>query len=291
MDVGSSKLTCKQRAFVDALPGQAGFCSAKAARLSGYAQPDKQGPRMLASPGIRQTIDAELDIKAMSKMEVLARISIEARRQGSFSDILTIDENGARFDWKKAEENGAIDCFEMVGLGGGKIKLNNPLPALFFLAKAYGLDQPPPLPRSKDNTIHREMTATLIMKEVDDCLEKTLKEAERTDKRADERADDALRCGSRSLTNRLAWHLPGSGVWHLRPEESAVIRVSRERFRQTGFPAVPVRRRSARRSTAFRLRSPAQWGGSSALPDRALLWPPNADGSPGLHDIVGAHPA
>jgi len=80
----------------------------------------------------------------------------EARRQGSFEDILTVDKRGrARIDWKKAEERGVIDCFESVDMKVGKIKLLDPKPALMWFGKAYGLDG---TLGTKENPVHIEQT-------------------------------------------------------------------------------------------------------------------------------------
>lgn len=71
-------LTYKQRLFVAAYLGKANGNATEAARMAGYAWPDKQGAQALGKTRIRAAIDAKLAQAAMPADEVLARLSEHA---------------------------------------------------------------------------------------------------------------------------------------------------------------------------------------------------------------------
>ena len=156
MEGETSKLTDKEKLFVKAYVGEARLNASRAARIAGYKDPEQSGWINKRKVEIRAAIDAELEKNGLGKNEVIARMAREARRQGSFEDILTVDKRGrARIDWKKAEERGVIDCFESVDMKVGKIKLLDPKPALMWFGKAYGLDG---TLGTKENPVHIEQT-------------------------------------------------------------------------------------------------------------------------------------
>jgi phage terminase small subunit len=75
-------LSAKQRAFVEAYfqTGEHGRWNAtEAARIAGYAHPNKQGPRLLVNVGIKAAIERRLAEMKMDADEVLIRLAETAR--------------------------------------------------------------------------------------------------------------------------------------------------------------------------------------------------------------------
>ena len=88
MSDDTPKLNMKQRVFVEHY--LTCWNATEAARLTGYAHPNKQGPALLVNLGIQAQIAARMKAIAMSADEALARLTDHAR--ASLSDFLTIQE-------------------------------------------------------------------------------------------------------------------------------------------------------------------------------------------------------
>jgi phage terminase small subunit len=84
-------LTPKQRAFVDAYLGDANGNGAEAARLAGYRDPDVSAFDCKQNPAIRAHIDAVLEARSLSALEVLAELTKVAR--ADWRDFLRIITN------------------------------------------------------------------------------------------------------------------------------------------------------------------------------------------------------
>lgn len=67
----------------------------EAARRAEYAEPNKQGPRLLVNVGIRAAVDAGLRERAMGRDEVLARLAEHA--SGDIGTFLDIAPSGREF--------------------------------------------------------------------------------------------------------------------------------------------------------------------------------------------------
>lgn len=169
-----TKLTGKQQAFVDFYISTANLNAAKAARLAGYKNPAVVGCQNLKKLNIRAAIDAELEAKAIPKNEVLARISMEARRQGTMSDFLRIDGNDVFIDLKLGAENEALDNLDYIKKAGVEVKLHNPEQSLFWLGKAYGIDG---TLGTKEKPIHIEQSF-LTQAQLNQSLREAIKAAE-----------------------------------------------------------------------------------------------------------------
>ena len=88
-------MTTKERAFVEYYLTH--WNATEAARLAGYKNPNKLGPRKLVEVGIQQAIQARLSELKMSADEVLTRLSDQAR--GSMADFLRVDDETITLTW------------------------------------------------------------------------------------------------------------------------------------------------------------------------------------------------
>lgn len=85
-----STLSGMQRRFlVEYLSAERPNATAAAEKV-GYKTPNKQGPRLLKNPKIREAIDEYFHTYEMSAREVIARLSDQAR--GSLGDFLDIED-------------------------------------------------------------------------------------------------------------------------------------------------------------------------------------------------------
>jgi hypothetical protein len=128
-------LTTKQQAFVEAYLAN-GFNATAAARLLKYANPDRQGYRLLRNVEIAAVIRQELSERAMPADEVLARLAEQAR--GTMDDFL--DENG-KIDLKQGRDRGKLHLLKSrsVTKEGERIELYSAQSALELLAKHHAL--------------------------------------------------------------------------------------------------------------------------------------------------------
>lgn len=147
----SSKLTAKQRAFVDAYTTN-GFNATQAAIKAGYSVDSAHtiGYENIRKPEIKEEIRRIMDEHTMTASEVLSRLTEHAR--GDIGDIW--DETTGRVDWVKAralgktplikrfkskttrttrEDGTDIETFE------DEIELHSPQTALQLLGKQHGL--------------------------------------------------------------------------------------------------------------------------------------------------------
>lgn len=128
-------LTPKQQAFVEAYLAN-GFNATAAARHLKYANPDRQGYRLLRNVEIAAAIRQELAERAMPADEVLARLAEQGR--GTMDDFL--DDTG-KIDLARARERGKLHLLKSrsVTKEGERIELYSAQEALQLLAKHHGL--------------------------------------------------------------------------------------------------------------------------------------------------------
>lgn len=128
-------LTPKQQAFVEAYLAN-GFNATAAARLLKYANPDRQGYRLLRNVEIAAAIRLELAERAMPADEVLARLAEQAR--STMDDFL---DGEGKIDLKQARERGRLHLVKSrsVTKEGERIELYSAQSALELLAKHHGL--------------------------------------------------------------------------------------------------------------------------------------------------------
>ena len=88
--MSDQRLTGKQRVFVEAYLDC--LNATEAARRAGYAEPRRQGSRLLTSVDIKAAIDAGFATRAMPKDEVLTRLAEMAR--ADMRDFIETDEDG-----------------------------------------------------------------------------------------------------------------------------------------------------------------------------------------------------
>jgi hypothetical protein len=144
-------LSFRQQQFVDHYLGDAGGNATKAAAMAGYAHPHVACSRLLANVSIRQAIDFALQLSAMSRTEVLARLSMLAKSDAS--DFLRYDADKGpdqmpRLDLTRARRRGKLVHIKKLkaSRSGGddpleivEVELRDPMPPLALLAKYHGL--------------------------------------------------------------------------------------------------------------------------------------------------------
>lgn len=128
-------LSDKQRAFVEAYLAN-GFNAADAARQLKYANPDRQGYRLLRNVEIAAAVREALAERAMPADEVLARIAEQAR--GTMEDFLN---DAGDIDLAQARERRRLHLVKSrsVTKEGERIELYSAQAALEILAKHHGL--------------------------------------------------------------------------------------------------------------------------------------------------------
>lgn len=141
MEAGkTTKLTVKQRRFVDAYLGEANGNASEAARIAGYSLPRQSGSENLSKPDIRAAIEARLEEWAMPAREVLARLADHAR--GSIGDFIEINADGTwRIDLEKARKAGKLHLLTELSTTehGPKIKIHDAQAALVQLGRHHKL--------------------------------------------------------------------------------------------------------------------------------------------------------
>ena len=134
-------LSYQQRLFVEYYLGESEASAADAARRAGYRWPEKLGPRLAKTSGVRAAIDARVESVAIAANEVLARIADVAT-----SDLLNFIQVDPGGDWK-------VDLKQVQRLGLGhlikrlrknkdgssEIELEARVPALLKLGDHYKL--------------------------------------------------------------------------------------------------------------------------------------------------------
>lgn len=83
-------LTVQQRTFV--IHYLAGETKTEAARIAGYAHPDKQGSRLSKDPKIMAAIDEYMATLEMGERELIRRMTEQAR--ADYSEYIEVDEYG-----------------------------------------------------------------------------------------------------------------------------------------------------------------------------------------------------
>lgn len=146
-----SKLTPKERRFVNFYVGKANWNATKAARMAGYAQESYAYLRTIAykllqKQEIRTAIDEILDAETMETREILARLATIAR--GDIGDLITLVKgpDGTPIDWRfdivKAKQLGKTKHIKKVKMsprGNVEIELYSPIDALEKLGRYRGL--------------------------------------------------------------------------------------------------------------------------------------------------------
>ena len=134
-------LSYQQRMFVEYYLGESEGSAADAARRAGYRWPEKLGPRLAKTSGIRAAIDARVKTAAIAANEALARIADVAT--SDLLNFIAVDPHG---DWK-------VDLKQVQRLGLGhlikrlrknkdgtsEIELEARVPALLKLGDHYKL--------------------------------------------------------------------------------------------------------------------------------------------------------
>ena len=193
-------MTYKQRLFVAAYLGDAKGNAVEAARIAGYAWPDKVGSQLLGKTRIRAAIAAQLDRAAMKADEVLARLSEIAG--ASFRDFLEIKPDGTwKTDLNRARRRGKLGLIkriksrreirESVTVEINDLELLDPLTALALLAKYHGL-------------MAADQESGFDLRDIVEDAEKAAQEC-RADRKLEEVAADLLGCTEQ--TAGLSYHL------------------------------------------------------------------------------------
>jgi phage terminase small subunit len=133
-------LTYKQRLFVDAYLGQANGNATEAARIAGYAWPEKVAHRLVGKSGIRAKISQRVACATLSANEVLARVAEHAT--ADIGEYIEIDDTGDRtVNLERARRRDKLRNIRKIKQGehGVEIKLKDSFPALVQLGKFHGL--------------------------------------------------------------------------------------------------------------------------------------------------------
>lgn len=130
----------KQRAFVEYYCGQARWSATEAARLSGYAQPHSQGPRLLENVGVKAAIRDRMAELAMTAEEIVLRLREHAT--ASLDDFT--DEDGS-LNLRKARRAGRMHLVKKLTVKPREhgqeisIELHDAQAALVHLGRHLGL--------------------------------------------------------------------------------------------------------------------------------------------------------
>jgi hypothetical protein len=115
------------------------FNATKAAKAAGFAHPNKQGPRLLKDPAVQDAIEAALLEQTMSRNEVLARLSSQARAE--YSHYLKVQNGHITINLELLLKNNLghlIENFKNTELGPD-IQFTKSLPALALIGRHYKL--------------------------------------------------------------------------------------------------------------------------------------------------------
>lgn len=136
--------TEKQRAWLNFYFGDAHFNATQAARLAGFAWPNKAGPRLKQE--LAGVIEERLEHRALAANEVLALLTDQASADMQHFIEIVEDEDGGyqgwRLDLKKAREAGLTHLIKKVKYnanGDPEIELYDSQAALDKLARALGV--------------------------------------------------------------------------------------------------------------------------------------------------------
>jgi Terminase small subunit len=134
-------LNYRQRLFVEHYVGESSGSAVDAARQAGYRWPEKQGPRLVKSSGVRAAIAARVETAAIAASEVLARVADVAT-----SDLLNFigaDKTGGfEVNLKLVKRLGLGHVIKRLRIhkdGTQDIELEPKLPALLKLGEHYHL--------------------------------------------------------------------------------------------------------------------------------------------------------
>jgi phage terminase small subunit len=134
-----TKLTVKQRRFIEAYVGKAFFNATKAAKLAGYPETAAYavGAENLKKPQIKAEVDRLLSERSMGADEVLQRLGQVARNEAA----QFIDPVYRSIDLQGLKDAGLIHLVKGIKqtAHGTEIVLMDPQSALELLARHHGL--------------------------------------------------------------------------------------------------------------------------------------------------------
>jgi hypothetical protein len=130
-------LTNKRRVFIEEYLKC--WNATEAARLAGYKNPNKMGPRLVKVGIVQDSIQRRLDEKAMGANEVIARLGDHAR--GSMEFFIDPGVPGGMLDLEKAARLGLLHLIKSVSWTrqGVKIELYDAQSALVHLGRHHGV--------------------------------------------------------------------------------------------------------------------------------------------------------
>ncbi len=134
-------LSFQQRMFVEYYLGESEGSAADAARRAGYRWPEKLGPRLAKTSGIRAAIDARVKTAAIAANEVLARIADVAT--SDLLNFIAVDPHGDwKVDLKQVQRLGLGHLIKRLRKnkdGSSEIELEARVPALLKLGEHHKL--------------------------------------------------------------------------------------------------------------------------------------------------------
>jgi Terminase small subunit len=162
-------MTDKQLAFVNAYVGVSRFNATAAARLAGYAHPDRYGPDLKKEPEVAAAIAKRLEAETLAANEVLRLLSEQA--QGTLEDFLNIDDVSVHVDLGKAKKAGKmhlLKTYKYSRKDGMEIQLHDAQSALVHLGRHHKLFTDK---TEQSGTINVSLLGALTEAEIDARLE------------------------------------------------------------------------------------------------------------------------
>lgn len=136
-------MTDQQRLFVNAYLGEARGNATQAARIAGYAEPNKAGWRIKNEPDVKNELERRLADSAMSANEVLFRLSNLAH--ATMADAFDRQEVGNSYlptlNFQTMFDSGLINAVRKIKKVefGTEIQLQDTVAALKLLMQYHGL--------------------------------------------------------------------------------------------------------------------------------------------------------
>lgn len=129
----------RQRDFVLAYVGNARGNAERAAQAAGYANPNRDGSRLLRDGRIRAAIAELLEPLITPSLMVLRELNDIAL--ASYPDVYACIDKDGNMDWAKLNESGLTHVVKSITRTrqGIKIELHDKLEALRILARYHGL--------------------------------------------------------------------------------------------------------------------------------------------------------
>jgi phage terminase small subunit len=132
----------KHKLFVSYYLGEAGADVTKAARMAQYADPHRNGARIVKRPDVQKAIQAALKRQALTAEDVLLGLADHAT--GNMADFTNIDPvtRQVSFDFAKAQRLGRMKLVKKLTIkpdGSTSIELYDAQSALTTIGKALNL--------------------------------------------------------------------------------------------------------------------------------------------------------